>query len=70
MTDELVKAWQDLNDHIGEKNASFPRWKIPQCSRCSFLDCCEGIDNLRTPIVKDGVIVDYEPGCKHFEAVR
>lgn len=67
---EMAKAYQDLYDHLGEVNASAPNWKIPECDRCSFCECCEGLDNLRTTIVKDGVIIGYKPGCKYYSPVK
>ena len=62
---EMAQAYQKLVDELGMKNQSC-RWELPQCKTCTSYDCCVGLDNLRTPITRDGVIVDYEPDCKHY----
>lgn len=70
ITLEHVKAWQGLADSIGEHNRAAPHWKLEQCESCNFFECCVELDNLRTPITENGVIVDYKPGCKYYERAR
>ena len=44
-----------------------PRWICDSCYSCRLFNCCLWLDNLRTPITEDDVIVGYEPGCKHYK---
>lgn len=34
-------------------------WKNEECDTCRLKACCEGLDTLREPIVKNGYIIGY-----------